>query len=212
MGMTTQQPTTVFSIGHSAHTFDVFLALLRGAGITAIADVRSSPHSRYLPQFGRDTLEKSLREAGIAYVFLGKELGGRPEGRGMYRNGVADYERMAAAPVFAHGIGRLIEGAGRHRICMLCSEKDPLDCHRCLLVGRRLWQRGIAVRHILGDGAQATHEAIEASLLEMTGRAASDLFATREERLELAYREWGAKVAFSETVERAGAVDVGGAP
>ena len=187
-----------FSIGHSTHTYERFLELLRKAGVTAIADVRTSPFSRHFPQFNEDTLKDELRIDGIAYSFLGKELGGRPTGRQYYCDGVADYERMAQSSAFRHGIDRVLEGTREYRIALMCSEHDPLDCHRCLLVGRALAVRGVAVRHILADGAIADHGEIEERLLESEGQQSVDLFLSPDERLAEAYRKRARKVAYAE--------------
>lgn len=188
----------VLTIGHSNHGWERFLALIRGASVTAIADVRSAPYSRHTPHFSRDALAAGLREAGMAYVFLGRELGGRPEDATLFTDGVADYERMAATAAFRRGLDRVAEGARRHRIALMCSEQDPLDCHRCLLVARRLAERGLRVGHIHADGHIEDHAAIEERLLALAGAAEADLFASREERLAGAYRARGRKVAFSE--------------
>jgi uncharacterized protein (DUF488 family) len=196
--MTFEANISVFSIGHSTHTYERFLSLLRGAGITAIADVRTSPYSRHFPQFNKDPLKDELRMDSIAYSFLGKELGGRPKGSQYYCDGVADYERMATATEFQHGIQRVIKGAHKYRIALMCSEHDPLDCHRCLLVGRALSELGVKINHILSDGSIVSQSGIEERLLRMSGRESSDLFAPRKERLAAAYRERGRKVAFAE--------------
>ena len=190
--------TTILTIGHSNHTFEQFLALLRQAGVTAVADVRSSPFSQYAPQFDKDDLKDALRDYEIAYSFLGRELGGRPRERALFCNGVADYEKMAKEKTFREGLDRVIEGASRHRIALMCSERDPLDCHRCLLVARRLAERGTQIRHILASGEIVNHFEIEERLLSLEGLVANDLFATRQERLEVAYRARGHKVAFAE--------------
>ena len=136
---------TVLTIGHSTHSWERFLALLRSANVTAVADVRTSPYSRLYPHFNRDDLREELRADGISYVFLGKELGGRPSERRFYCEGVADYEKMAQASEFNKGLDRVVEGAKKYRIALMCSERDPLDCHRCLLVGRALAQRAVRV-------------------------------------------------------------------
>jgi uncharacterized protein (DUF488 family) len=187
-----------FTIGHSTHSRERFVALLRSANVTAVADVRTSPHSRHYPHFNRDDLREELRSDGISYVFLGKELGGRPSERRFYCEGVADYEKMAQTPEFSKGLDRVIEGTKKYRIALLCSERDPLDCHRCLLVGRALAQRGVRVSHILDDGRTVSHSEIEDKLLEISGRTGDDLFAPCEERLAAAYRERARKVAFAE--------------
>jgi uncharacterized protein (DUF488 family) len=188
----------VLTIGHSSLPYERFLALLRKANVTAIADVRSSPHSRRFPHFSQDQLREELRLDGVSYVFLGKELGGRPEARALYCDGVADYEKMANTPEFAAGLERVMNGAKTYRIALLCSERDPLDCHRCLLVGRALAERGVRVGHILDDGTVAPHAQIERKLLELASRDADDMFASGKDQLAAAYRERARKVAFAE--------------
>lgn len=188
----------VFTIGHSTHTYERFIELLQGAGITAVADVRTSPHSRHFPRFNREALETKLRADGIAYSFLGEELGGRPKGRQYYRDGVADYERMATAAEFQRGLERVTEGARKYRIALMCAEQDPLDCHRCLLVARALQERGMKAGHILPDGQIVSQSELEDRLLSMSGRGQDDLFASREEQLSSAYRERARKVAYAE--------------
>jgi uncharacterized protein (DUF488 family) len=185
------------TIGHSSHTQERFIALLRGAGVTAIADVRTAPYSRRHPQFNRETLRATLQSERIAYVYLGRELGGRPSAPEFYSAGVADYEKMAQAGEFGAGLDRVIEGARKYRVALMCSEREPLQCHRCLLVSRALTQRGVRVSHILDDGGIASHAEIEEKLLEIASRNSADLFASRSERLATAYREYARKVAFA---------------
>lgn len=188
----------VLTIGHSAHSWERFVALLRSARVTAVADVRSSPYSRRNPQFNRGDLSEELRLNGFSYVFLGKELGGRPSEPRFYCNGVADYEKMTQTTEFSKGLDRVVEGTKSYRIALMCSERDPLDCHRCLLVGRALAQRGVRVGHILDVGKIVSHAEIEDWLLKLSGHSADDLFAPRSELLATAYRERAQKVAFAE--------------
>lgn len=192
------QGSTVFTIGHSSHPQRRFEELLRHAGITAIADVRSAPFSRMNPQFNQDALKASLKKIGIEYSFLGRELGGRPAGPQFFCDGVADYDRMAERPEFEEGLQRVIKGARRYRVALLCSEHDPLDCHRCLLVGRQLLLKGVNVEHVLADGTILNQGAIEERLLAPIRRAQNDLFLSRDELLSLAYRERSRSVAFQE--------------
>jgi uncharacterized protein (DUF488 family) len=143
----------MFSIGHSKHPIDKFLQLLKQHGVEALIDVRSVPYSRFSPQFSIHALRTSVAEAGCEYVFLGKELGGRPEGRAFYDDeGHVLYGRRVEAPEFLAGIERLAAEAGRRRVAVMCSEEDPETCHRRLLVARTLERRGIVVDHIRGDG------------------------------------------------------------
>ena len=189
----------ILTIGHSKHALQRFIALLQGAHVTAIADVRSAPVSRFSPHFNKDRLAASLAECGMAYVFLGKELGGRPELPDLFTGGVADYEKMAALPSFRSGLERLITGAEGHRIAVMCAEADPLDCHRCLLVGRALAGEGVEVGHILATGEVVSQAEIEDRLLALAGLADGDLLAaSRDERLAEAYRARAGKAAYAQ--------------
>jgi uncharacterized protein (DUF488 family) len=179
----------IFSLGHSTLGYEQFLKLLREAGVDAVADVRTIPFSRHLPHFNQPELRAALKQDGVAYSFLGGELGGRPK-----RDGVADYQKMAASDRFKTGIDRVLAGAEKFRIALICAEKRPLDCHRCRLVGRELLRRGVDVRHLVSGNASQTQSEIEAQLFVQAG---DDLFAAPEERLALAYRRRAMKGALS---------------
>jgi uncharacterized protein (DUF488 family) len=185
----------VLTIGHSTVSYDRFAELLRAQYISAVADVRSAPTSRRYPHFNRETLRAALDRDGIAYAFLGAELGGRPRDPALYTNGVADYEKMAKTAEFARGVERVREGAQKFRVALMCSERDPLDCHRCLLVARALAERDIAVGHILSDGDVFPHAHIENRLLEAAGLA-GELLLSRDQALALAYRKRSTRAAF----------------
>jgi uncharacterized protein (DUF488 family) len=192
---------TVYTIGHSNHDVATFVALLRGAGITAVADVRSVPYSRRHPQFGKDTLSASLRAADIAYVFLGDRLGARPKDRSCYHAGRAGYRLIAASEAFREGLGRVEEGAERHRIVLMCAEREPLDCHRTVLVARHLQRRGIRIVHILADGTFEPNEATERRLLKRMHMDTPDLFdAMGDARaaVEEAYDRRGDEICYAE--------------
>lgn len=144
--------TNLFSIGHSNQTMEEFLALLEDNLIETLADVRSAPYSRYNPHFNKPDLERRMAGAGVRYVFMGAELGGRPEGEYYDPEGYALYGRRAKAPQFQAGLERLLEEAETARTAMMCSEGDPAGCHRYLLVTRALYNRE-GVAHIRGDGS-----------------------------------------------------------
>jgi uncharacterized protein (DUF488 family) len=193
----------LFSIGHSNIPADRFVGMLQSAGADAIADVRSVPFSRFFPWFSGKPLAVRLAEAGIGYAAMGEALGGRPRNEKLYRNGVADYEAMAAQPEFLRALESLIAGAGRLRICLLCAERDPLDCHRFLLVSRHLAARGLAIRHILHDSAIEPHDATEQRMLALDDDGC-DLFAAGQaERLAAAYRRCAQAAAFRQKVPAA---------
>ena len=119
-----------------------------------IADVRSQPRSTYAPQFDEVSLRNALRAKGIQYVPMGEELGGRPSGPGMYdKDGHVQYDRVAASEKFKHGLERLLTGSSGHRVAILCTEEDPTNCHRRLLIGPVLRGHGVEVEHLRGDGS-----------------------------------------------------------
>jgi uncharacterized protein (DUF488 family) len=145
--------SALFTIGHSNHPAEHFLDLLRRHGITAVADVRSKPYTRYAKHFCREPLCRYLEGNGVRYVFLGDLVGGMPDDPELLGpGGKPDYARIAASPAFAAGIERLVNGADKHLIALMCGEEDPGKCHRHHLIAQALRARGIAVRHIRGDG------------------------------------------------------------
>ena len=160
----------LFTVGHSNHEWDAFLALLKQHQISAIADVRSSPYSRFTPQFNRETIDRLLSSERIHYVFLGAELGARRIERDCYENGRASYKRIAATPAFADGIERIRSGMTEHRIALMCAEKDPLTCHRTILVCRALRDENLEIHHILENGDIEPMQAPERRLLSLVGQ------------------------------------------
>ena len=166
---------TIFTIGHSRHTAERFTSLLLANAIARLVDVRSHPISKWAPQFGKAALSQGLDRQGIDYVFLGRELGGRPDGAEYRRvDGEIDYARRAGAPDFKAGIERLVSLATQRRTVILCAEEDPARCHRRLLVAPSLRRAGASVLHIRGDGSIEPDE--DAST---TGSAQLSLFGVR---------------------------------
>ena len=164
VGGLNRSSVAVLTVGHSSHTLEVFLRLLVDHGTTALVDVRSAPYSRYNPQFNREELAAVLKGQGIAYIFLGHELGGRSEDPSCYdrESGCIRYDLVAKEPRFRDGLQRLLRGTKDHRITLMCAERRPLDCHRTLLVGHELDKVGVEVAHILpGSGLQSHTAAID---------------------------------------------------
>lgn len=157
----------VLSVGHSTHSLEALVELLRKHDIGVLVDVRSIPRSRRVPHFSRETLAGAVRDAGIRYLYLGRELGGRPLGAEFYDEaGNVLYERIAAQPSFAHAIDRLEREIPAARVALLCAEANPANCHRRLLIGPALAHRGIDLHHIRADGLLVTEEALS----QMGGR------------------------------------------
>jgi uncharacterized protein (DUF488 family) len=189
----------LFSIGHSHHEVEFFLDLLAEAGVEAIADVRSSPYSRRLPQYNRPDLEHVLKSSGIVYVFMGDQLGGRPEGAALYDDeGRVDYWKVRETDLFRRGLDRLEAARQKFRTALLCAEEDPLDCHRGLMIAPALAGRGVLTAHLRGDGNIETMREMEDRLLEET--RLSGLFTQDEEgrraALEDAYRAMARRKAY----------------
>ena len=187
----------LFTIGHSTHEWLEFLALLQKHGVTAVADVRSQPSSR-LPQYVKAELQAQLNHGGIEYVFLGRELGARRDEPECYYGGQAVYARIADLPIFREGLDRIARGLEKHRIALMCAEKEPLDCHRTVLICRHLRGRGIPINHILADGSLEDHEATERRLLRITNteRTLFEPNLTDEELLNQAYETRGREIAY----------------
>ena len=144
---------SIYTIGHSNHSLETFINLLKSHDIQVLIDTRSAPFSRYSPQFNRDSLKAAVQEAGIKYGFYGRQLGGRPDDEDLYDEmGRVVYSEVAKSFLFNDGIERLVNGLSRLRTALLCSEENPSVCHRRLLVSRVLFEQGIDVYHIRGNG------------------------------------------------------------
>jgi uncharacterized protein (DUF488 family) len=147
----------IYSIGHSNHPAERFIALLRRHDIGVLADVRSTPFSRFHPQFNRERLAAALRAGGIGYVFLGQELGARPREREYYDGERVSYAKLARSERFQRGVKEVMAEGAAHRVALMCAERDPAHCHRTLLISPELEKAGIPVTHILGDGSLEAH-------------------------------------------------------
>ncbi len=189
----------LFTIGHSDHEMPEFVSLLTRHGVDVVADVRSHPYSRFHGQFNRDTFAHLLNHAGIQYVFLGRELGARRSERESYEGKQARYDRIALLPAFREGLERLRHGLGSHRIALVCAEKDPITCHRTVLVCRQLRSDPIEIQHILDNGSIETMEQSESRLLEVAGLPTADLFHDHSELIEQAYDLQAERIAYTES-------------
>jgi uncharacterized protein (DUF488 family) len=195
---------TLFTIGHSTHELPTLVKLLKRHGVTAVADVRSQPRSR-LEHFCRPALEAGLKADGLKYVFLGRELGARRDEPECYIDDRADYDRIARLPAFAAGMERIERGARSHLIALVCAEKDPLDCHRMVLVSRFLARRGMIIAHILADGSLEVQADAERRLVRLM-RVERTLFEpdmSDADLVERAYNERGLQIAYRKTHEGA---------
>jgi len=186
----------LYTIGHSTHTIDRFIELLSMHEITAVCDVRSDPYSKFNPQFNHETLQIELKRHGVAYVFLGKELGPRSNDPNCYMKGKVDYNRLSQTGLFQEGLRRVRQGMKSYRIALMCSEKDPVMCHRTILVCRHLRTEGMRIRHILDDDSIEENDQAVKRLMELLKLPERDLFHSPEEMIERAYDLQGDRIAF----------------
>lgn len=195
----------LFTVGHSNHSIETFISLIQKHCITSVADVRSQPYSRHFPHFSRDFLKDALRSKGIAYVYLGNNLGARSDNPACYRQGKVQYNLLALEPQFTAGLDHLCQGMKRYRVALMCAEKDPLNCHRAVLVARKLFEGGISVAHIHADGSLEQHESMESRMLNLPKMPDVDMFRAREECLVKAYVIQAERIAYQD--EAMNAVD-----
>ena len=183
----------LFTIGHSILEMGAFAKLLKDCGVELVADVRSVPQSARLPHFSHPALEKLLAAENISYLFLGEELGGRPDDSDAYRpNGVVDYAARRKSYAFQRGVERLLKELEDGPVAVMCAEEDPLECHRFMMVCPELVKLGVDPLHIRKGGQIETQEAAEDRLLEANGLGsitANTLFPqARADALEDAYQ------------------------
>jgi uncharacterized protein (DUF488 family) len=194
--MTVSDRRVILTVGHSNHPFQRLYELLAANDVTLVADVRSTPYSRRYPDYNRESLERALMQRRIGYLFLGNELGARPKDRSCYVSGRVQYRTLAQTALFRSGLEWLLAEAGSNRVALLCAEREPLACHRAILVARELVMLDVAVEHIHADGRIETHaEALERLLDDLNLRqfnlfGASDL-------IDQAYAEREASIAYS---------------
>ena len=194
----TRRHLTAFTVGHSNHSAEWFLKLLLSHRIEEVLDVRSSPHSRFNPQFNRKTLHAELAEAGLSYGFMGGALGGRPADPSCYDSeGRLQYDRLAETEAFKAGIRHVMGRAGDRRLALMCSEKEPLHCHRTLLIARVLTEGGLGVSHLLADGGLENHSATMDRLLDRFDMPRhGDMFCSRERHIANAISRQARQVAY----------------
>ena len=191
----------IFTVGHSAAEFSAFLGLLQRHDVKLVADVRSKPQSARHPHFDGIEMESTLRGAGIRYLFMGEELGGRPDDTKAYRgDGLVDYRSRRKSRAFQAGLERVLQETEKVELALMCAEEDPLSCHRFLMICPEIVVAGIQPMHIRKGGVIETQQDAEDRLLEAQklGAVTSDsLFAfDRDAALEEAYAAQSEKFAF----------------
>jgi uncharacterized protein (DUF488 family) len=199
--MESHSSVSLFTVGHSNLEMQDYLQILVTHAINTIADVRSLPRSSRFPQFNREPLEEALREAGMRYEFLGEALGGRPEDpRAYFSDGRVNYELRRKARDFQAEIDHVVQLAAKANVALMCAEEDPLQCHRFLMIGPALAERGVAPMHIRRGGKLESQADAEDRLLKLHNLdafASGSLFAgERAEALQDALQRQAKDFAF----------------
>jgi uncharacterized protein (DUF488 family) len=199
----------IYTIGHSNHKIEYFIDLLKIYSINCVVDVRSVPFSKYVSHFNKSEIKISLNMSNILYIFMGKELGARRENKTLYTNGYLDFEKVSQEPLFQNGIKRLVDGLNKnYNIALMCSEKDPIDCHRNILVARELSKKNIEIYNIMDNKKIETQKKIEERLVNVyfPNRKQLSLFEEPKSHYELinrAYKLANEKIAYSKEKIRA---------
>lgn len=203
----------IYTIGHSNIEIDTFIEMSKRHSITCIADVRSAPYSKYVPQFNKENLKQKLVANGIAYSFFGKELGARQNRPELFDNlNRLIYTKYQETDQFRAGVERLKEGVQKgFKIALMCSEADPFNCHRFVMISSYLVKNGFQVRHILNVNTVVDNSELERKLLvkfekQLPKRNLFNDNVSKEIQIAEAYRLANEKIAFKNE-DDGGAID-----
>lgn len=192
----------IYTIGYSTFIIESFLAVLRKYSIDVIADVRSSPYSKYKPEFNKNELKHTLNNHNFNYVFLGDQCGARIKAPECYIDGKADYNLISKHPLFIQGINRIKKGIEKYRIALMCAEKDPITCHRMILICKNLKIPEIQIFHILENTNLESQQDSEKRLLALYNLVQPQLFVNEIDLLNEAYGKQASKIAYNQEIEK----------
>ncbi len=191
----------LYTIGYSGLEIGGFLSLIANHCVDVVCDVRSTPYSTYKPDFTRASFKRHLNAAGVRYVFLGDKLGARPTDRSCYINGQAVYKEIAKTTTFKEGIARVKKGVETLNLALVCSERDPIECHRAILVANLLGELRPETVHIHTDGTAETQGELDARLVARHGLTPPPLLSEPgdwERAVAKAYENQASGIAFRE--------------
>lgn len=192
---------TLYTIGYSDFSIESFIATLKKNKINAVVDVRSQPYSKYKSEFNREILKDELNKQKIYYVFLGEYCGARTNDQKCYINAHVDYKLLAQTENFQNGIKRILKGLEMYTLTLMCAEKDPITCHRTILICRNLKQKKVTIKHIISENQIENHEDSEKRLLKLFKIDEKSLFFDYDQLLNEAYDLQGKKIAYEKEYE-----------
>ena len=193
----------LYTIGYSNFSIDDFILTLKNHNIDALADVRSQPYSRFKPEYNKENLKRVLNDNDIRYVFLGDQCGARSEDENCYIGERADYNLIKNTVLFQKGLERIKKGLEKYSIVLLCAEKDPITCHRNILVCRNLKMDKLSINHIITKNEIEPNEESEKRLLKLFNLDQNDLFSDKDSLLNEAYDRQGKMIAYTRFIEGA---------
>lgn len=185
----------LYTIGYSGYNIENFISSLLELEVNAIVDVRSSPFSKTFPDFNKDKIYKYLRRYNIYYIPMAEELGARPNNRAVYTDNQVDFLKMSESSSFLNGCYRIKEGLVNYTICLMCSELDPLTCHRSILIShnfKKMFPK-TNIFHIMPNNVESNNE-MEERLLSIT--KCGQLSLTGEDPIDKAYLKQSKKIAY----------------
>ncbi|GAA5817991.1 MAG: DUF488 domain-containing protein [Methanobrevibacter sp. CfCl-M3] len=158
----------IHTIGHSTHEIEYFIELLQKHEIDQVLDVRSTPYSKHAPQFNKKQLKKELEANEICYKFVGDSFGARQEDPKLYsEDGILDFNKVMKSQKFRNTFNKVMDNINRANFVLMCSEKDPLNCHRSILISNAFSKENVKVNHILSGGEVETQIDFENRLLDL---------------------------------------------
>ncbi|ANE50636.1 DUF488 family protein [Flavisolibacter tropicus] len=194
----------IYTVGHSTHQLDYFVSLIQEYGVTCLIDVRSVAASSYNPQYNQEPLKNYLKNHGVTYLHFSEEFGARFTDPDLLDDdGQVDFEKVRKSWSFKNGVERLWQGVEKgFVIAMMCSESEPLDCHRFSMVSLALVRDGFDVKHILKDKSLKSHTDLESILLKKYDKKLPkpDIFnpnVSVADQLKEAYRLKNKEIGFS---------------
>jgi uncharacterized protein (DUF488 family) len=173
------QNEMLYTIGHSTHPIELFISILKNMGINVIFDVRSTPYSKFAEQYNKDRLKTTLEKYNITYVPMGEQLGARYSDRSLlFTDGKVDFNKVEKTEKFKDGIMRINDDIKKgFTIALMCSEKNPLECHRFSMISHYLYNEGYEIIHLLPERT-IEHGMLEDKLFEYylsTGKISLEL-------------------------------------
>jgi uncharacterized protein (DUF488 family) len=191
----------IYSIGYASFSMSDFLKALSSHRIDVVADVRSQPYSRFKPEFNRENLISILKDNNIGYAFLGDQCGARIGIPECYIAGKIDFNRVRQSGEFQRGLRRLQKAMENYRIAIMCAERDPINCHRTILICRSLRSEHVVIKHIVENGLVENHLDTEKRLIRIHKLDQSLLYPSDAERLEEAYNRQGEVIAYTDLTD-----------